>query len=100
MKKLTVTILLVALFIGAWVGASYYEHNYTRTDCFVTDKNDAVIAFRDTCGFTWVWCAETDEEIELYRSLKVGSKIDVKMFDNLTPHCIDDDEIKEIKIAK
>ena len=100
MKNVVAKILLVALFIGACVGALYYEHNYTRTDCLITDKNDTIIEFKDTCGFNWVWCAETDEDIELYQALEIGGKIDVKMFDNLTSHCIDDDEIKEIKIVK
>jgi hypothetical protein len=96
MKKIIGKILVAVLLVGMFCGASYYEHNYTRKDCKVTDKNDAVIEFTDKCGWTWVWCAESEEDIELYQSLEVGNHIDVKMYDNFTSANIDDDEITKI----
>lgn len=96
MKKIIGRILLAVLLVGAFCGACHYEHNYTRDYCEIKNKNDAVIEFEDRCGWTWVWCAETEEDIKLYQSLEVGDKIDVKMHDNFTSAYIDDDIIKAI----
>ena len=96
MKKIVVGLLIVVGFIGC----SYIEHNYTKYHCEVTDKNDAYIEFVDSLNGTWVWNAETEEEIKLYRTLEIGDRIDVKMFDNLTSANVEDDIIKKIIIAK
>ena len=93
-KKIIVGLLIVAGFIGV----SYIEHNYTKYHCEVTDKNDAYIEFVDSLGDTWVWNAETEKDIEIYRTLEVGDRIDVKMFDNLTSANIEDDIIKSIVV--
>ena len=95
-KKIIVGLLIVAGFIGV----SYIEHNYTKQYCEVTDKNDAYIEFVDSLNGTWVWNAETEEEIEIYKALEVGDRIDVKMFDNLTSANVEDDIIKKIIIVK
>lgn len=96
MKKIIIGLLIVVGFIGC----SYVEHNYTKQYCEVTDKNDAYIEFVDGLGDTWVWNAETEEDIEIYRALEVGDKINAKMFDNLTSANVEDDIIKKIIIAK
>lgn len=93
-------IMVVVLIVVAFVGVSYIEHNYTKQYCEVIDKNDGYIEFVDSLNGTWVWNAETEEEIKLYRTLEIGDRIDVKMFDNLTSANIEDDIIKKIIIVE
>ena len=93
-------IMVIVFIVSCFVGVSYIEHNYTKQYCEVTNKNDAYIEFVDSLGDTWVWNAETEEDIEVYKALEIGNKINVKMFDNLTSTNVEDDIIKKIIIAK
>ena len=86
--KVIRNLLVVALFVGAFYGVSYYEHHYTRHNCEVIEATNYGAIFEDECGFTWMVEGEGYE---------VGQIADIKMYDNLT-HCIDDDEIKEVII--
>lgn len=84
MKK---NVLVVLLLCMLFCGASYYEHNYTRYDCEVIEASPTGAIFEDKCGFTWY------VECEGYQ---VGDKADLKMYNNHTDNCIDDDEIKDL----
>lgn len=92
MKKLVLGLMALVLFAGA----CHFEHNYTRHDCEVTHKNDCIIEVVDKCGESWSWQAETEEEIELYRSLELGDNVDIKMHDAFTSAYIGDDVIKKM----
>lgn len=84
MKGFVVGMLLVGMFCGA----SYYEHNYTREDCVVIEASSTGAIFKDKCGFTWY------VECEGYQ---VGDRADLKMYNNCTNNCIDDDEVRGLK---
>ena len=81
-------VLVIMLLVGMFCGASYYEHNYTRQDCVVVEANPTGAIFEDKCGFTWY------VECEGY---EVGDKADLKMYNNHTDNCIDDDEVRGLK---
>lgn len=86
MKKIIITILIMIVFCGV----CHFEHNYTREDCEVIQKCDGIITVVDQCGFTW----------DYYGSdAKVGQRVDLKMYDNLTSAYIFDDEIMDIVIG-
>lgn len=89
-------ILKVGLVVLLLAVACHIEHNYTRTECEITHKNDAILEFTDKCGFTWSWYAETDEDIDLYNSLEMGDKVNLKMYDNLSSAYIEDDVVKKV----
>lgn len=84
MKK---NVLVVVLLVCLYCVASWYECNYTRTDCVVIEATETGAIFEDKCGFTWY------VECEGYQ---VGDKADLKMFNNHTDNCIDDDEVKDL----
>lgn len=90
-KVLTAVIIMIGV-----IGATHFEHNYTRNNCVVTDKNDCILELTDRCGYTWVWLAEEQHEIELYQSVEIGDELDIKMHDNFSSAYIDDDVIKEL----
>lgn len=83
MKKIFYVILAVCVLFGT----SYYEHNYTRDDCKVTQVVDGCARIQDQCGFSWDYndC-----------NLNVGDIVDLKMHDSLTSACIGDDVIKQV----
>ena len=83
MKKILVAILI----IGAFVGVSYIEHNYTRDNCVVIEASETGCLIRDEVGEQWYWEGE---------GFEVGDEVKMKMFDNLTSAYIVDDEIKEV----
>ena len=80
MKK--VAVLLAIIVLGG-----YIECNYTREDCVVVEASPTGAVFEDKCGFTWYW----EEE-----GFEVGDVVDLKMYNNGTNNCIDDDEIKKV----
>lgn len=84
MKK---NVLVVVLLLAMYCGASWYECNYTRHDCVVVEASPTGAIFEDKCGFTWY------VECEGYQ---VGDKAHLKMFNNHTDNCIDDDEVKDL----
>ena len=84
MKK---NLLVVAVVLGLCCVASYIECNYTRHDCVVVEASSTGAIFEDKCGYTWYVDCEGYE---------VGDKADLKMFNNYTDNCIDDDEIKDL----
>lgn len=86
-KNVLVVMLLVCLFCVA----SWYECNYTREDCVVVEASPTGAIFEDKCGFTWY------VECEGY---KVGDVADLKMYNNHTDNCIDDDEVKDLVRVK
>ena len=80
-KNLLVVVLLVCLYcVIGW-----YECNYTRTNCVVVEASPTGAIFEDKCGFTWY------VECEGY---EVGDRAHLKMYNNGTNNCIDDDEVK------
>ena len=81
-------VLVIMLLVGMFCGASYYEHNYTREDCVVVEASPTGAIFEDKSGFTWY------VECEGY---EVGDKADLKMYNNHTDNCIDDDEVRGLK---
>ena len=81
-------VLVIMLLVGMFCGASYYEHNYTREDCVVVEASPTGAIFEDKCGFTWYVDCEGYE---------VGDKADLKMYNNHTDNCIDDDEVRGLK---
>ena len=81
-------VLVIMLLVGMFCGASYYEHNYTRKDCVVVEASPTGAIFEDKCGFTWYVDCEGYE---------VGDKADLKMYNNCTNNCIDDDEVRGLK---
>ena len=84
MKK---NVLVVMLLLVVCCVASWYECNYTRANCVVVEASPTGAIFVDECGFTWY------VECEGYQ---VGDKADLKMFNNHTNNCIDDDEVKDL----
>lgn len=82
MKK---NVLVVMLLVTLFCVASWYECNYTRQDCVVVEASPTGAIFKDKCGFTWY------VECEGYQ---VGDVADLKMYNNHTDNCIDDDEVK------
>ena len=85
MKK---NLLVVAIILGLCCTVGYIEYNYTRHDCVVVEASPTGAIFEDECGFTWY------VECEGYQ---VGDKADLKMYNNGTDSCIDDDEVKGLK---
>lgn len=83
MKKILVAILI----IGAFVGVSYIEHNYTRDNCVVVEASKTGCLILDEVGEQWYWEGE---------GFEVDDVVEMKMFDNLTSAYIGDDEIKEV----
>lgn len=83
MKKIIIAVLLTGLIFGA----SYYEHNYTRENCKVTQANDGWATITDNCGMAW------DYE---NRNLRVGDIVDLKMHDSNTSSYIKDDVIRKV----
>ena len=81
-------VLVIMLLVGMFCGASYYEHNYIRKDCVVVEASPTGAIFEDKCGFTWYVDCEGYE---------VGDKADLKMYNNHTDNCIDDDEVRGLK---
>lgn len=88
-KVLIVKVLLVALFVGVFCAVGYLEHNYTRRDCVVIESTDDGIMVEDTAGYTWYY-----EGV----SYPVGTRVDLKMYDNVTSAWIDDDVIKKVVV--
>ena len=84
MKK---NVLVVVLLLAVCCVVSWCECNYTRYNCVVVEASPTGAIFEDQCGFTWY------VECEGYQ---VGDKADLKMYNNGTNNCIDDDEIKEL----
>ena len=85
MKKIIVAVLV----IGAVLGISYFEHNYTREECEVIQICDGIVTVVDGCGFTWDFEKENND-------LEVGDFVTLKMFDNISSANIEDDVITKI----
>lgn len=88
MKKIA-SLMVVVIFIGMLFGVGYIEHNYTRRDCVVINSTDEGIMVEDTAGYTW-YCEGV--------SYPVGTRVDLKMYDNITSAWIDDDIIKKVVV--
>ena len=88
MKKIA-RCLIVVLFISMFCAVGYIEHNYTRRDCVVISSTDTGIMVEDTAGYTW-YCEGV--------SYPVGTRVDLKMYDNITSAWIDDDIIKKVVV--
>ena len=85
MKK---NLLVVGIILGLYCVAGYIECNYTRHDCVVVEASPTGAIFEDRCGFTWYVDCE---------GYQVGDKADLKMYNNCTNNCIDDDEVRGLK---
>ena len=84
MKK---NVLVVAVLLGLCCGANWYGCNYTRHDCVAVETSPTGAIFEDKCGFTWYVDCE---------GYQVGDRADLKMYNNGTNNCIDDDEVKDL----
>lgn len=84
MKKIIITIAI----LGMMVGMGYFEHNYTRPNCEITQIHDGVITAIDETGETWDFIA---------KGYKVGDYVDLKMHDNYTSAYVGDDIVKGVK---
>ena len=82
-------ILVLVLFIGAFYGISYYQHNYTRENCKVVQSYNGIATIEDCTGNYW----EYEDN-----NLQVGDCVDLKMFDNLSDTNIEDDIITKVVV--
>lgn len=89
-SELKEQFIIVVLCIGAFCGASYIEHHYTRENCTVVSAADGYITVEDLQGHLWQYLAD----------MPIGSIVDLKMQDNLTPSDITDDIIKKVILRK
>lgn len=89
-------IIGVVIAIGI-IGAMYYTHNYKRTDCTIVAKSDGILTIQDKSGFYWYWHAEDKAEWKFYKTMSIGDKVTLDMYDNGTENIIEDDVIKGIK---
>ena len=85
MSKVLVTLLIVSSFVGA----SQFEHKYTREDCEVIQICDKCVTFEDRMGETWDWYDEENQ-------FSIGDKADLKMHDNYTSAYIYDDKAMRV----
>lgn len=83
MKKIIVIIAIFSMIMGM----SYFEHNYIRQNCEVTQICDGIVTVIDETGETWDFIA---------KGYKVGDIVDVKMHDNYTSAYVYDDEITKV----
>lgn len=90
-------IIIGVVALVAIIGAMYYTHNYKRTDCTIVKKSDGILTIQDKSGFNWYWYAEGDSSWEFYKTMSVGDKVTLDMYDNGTENIIEDDVIKGIK---
>ena len=91
MKRFQSIVIGLLLFAGFCV-CSYYEHNYTRAECVVTDVTSEGIKVMDKAGEIW--------ECDSKEQFAVGDVVDLKMNDNCTSSYIYDDIIRGIKKSK
>ena len=80
-------LVAIMVLLGMYCVVGYIECNYTRQDCVVVEATETGAIFEDKCGFTWY------VECEGY---EVGDKAHLKMYNNHTDNCIDDDEVKDL----
>lgn len=83
------TILIFIITIVAVLSISHYENHYTRYDCEVVAVQDNCIRAYDNATDT-IWEFNADK-------LKVGDRIDLKMYTNNTTN-IYDDKVQDIKV--
>ena len=81
-------LVAIIVLLGMYCVVGYIECNYTRQDCVVVEATETGAIFEDKCGFTWYVDCEGYE---------VGDKADLKMYNNHTDNCIDDDEVRGLK---
>ena len=81
-------LVAIMVLLGMYCVVGYIECNYTRQDCVVVEATETGAIFEDKCGFTWYVDCEGYE---------VGDKADLKMYNNHTDNCIDDDEVRGLK---
>ena len=81
-------LVAIMVLLGMYYVVGYIECNYTRQDCVVVEATETGAIFEDKCGFTWYVDCEGYE---------VGDKADLKMYNNHTDNCIDDDEVRGLK---
>lgn len=86
MKK----IILVGLLVAGFVGCSWYETRYTRSNCTVVSITENEVIFRDNCGNDWIIENET-------QNFKLGDKANLKMHTNFTTNNIKDDTILKVE---
>ena len=90
-------IIIGVVALVAIIGAMYYTHNYKRTNCTIVEKGDGILTIQDKSGFHWYWCVEDDSSLEFYKSMSIGDKVTLDMYDNGTENIVEDDVIKGIK---
>ena len=83
-------LMLIAVVVGMFCMASYYETHYTREECEVVRVENGVATFEDQCGYRWNWEIEENEYFE------VGDKVDLKMYGGCSSSYIKDDVIIRI----
>ena len=93
LKKIIIGVVIAISVIGAM----YYTHNYKRTDCTIVSKCDGELTIQDKSGFDWYWYAEDEAEWKFYKTMSIGDKVTLDMYDNGTENNIEDDIIKGIK---
>ena len=93
LKKIIIGVVIAISIIGAM----YYTHNYKRTDCTIIAKCDGELTIQDKSGFYWYWYAEDNSSWEFYKTMSIGDKVTLDMYDNGTENIVEDDVIKGIK---
>jgi hypothetical protein len=84
MKKIIMIIAILSMVMSI----SYFEHNYIRPNCEVTQICDGIVTVIDETGETWDFIA---------KGYKVGDIVDVKMHDNYTSAYVYDDIVKGVE---
>ena len=82
------TFIVILLIVCICYGVGYYEHNYIRPNCEVTQICDGIVTVIDETGKTWDFKA---------KGYNVGDIIDIKMYDNNTSAYVYDDIVKGVK---
>lgn len=82
------TFIVILLIVCMCCVIGYYEHNYTRPNCEVTQICDGIVTVVDETGETWDFKA---------KGYNVGDIIELKMYDNNTSAYVYDDIVKGVK---
>lgn len=90
MKKVFLTIAIIGIIFGIFVGASYIQSHYSR-QAVVIEINKNVVTFKDTTNNLWDWIIEENEVFYL------DENVVLHMNNNLTDNIIIDDIIENVE---
>ena len=82
-------IMYVVVVVVVLVGVLYKEHNYTMTDCIVTEATSTGCMIVDGMEQQWYYEGE---------GFAVGDVVTLEMYDNWSSAYLADDVIKEVVI--